>query len=701
MPNSPPGPSKPPSQSANDGNLATSIYNSYSNDPSKLHKLMSNVSTHAFAEQIPNFHGHWVLSDYSNIFRVDNNNNNYNNNTQNADTSSIRSKLKGTYPRTSPPRNSSQIQKKEEEKIQGKSMDIDQAVAYITAKVESDVGEKDKSNQTQKKKKQRSKKKKSKKTSLPSSTTTIQSEITEQEEEMNQAIHSPTDLTEVDVVLGSDTEISEGGKSAENQASPSLEPISTLPLELSKNHEVPQIIHQGVLSSIRIPQPHQEQSIEANTNNADETIRSLSQSPIKVKLPPTSDNKTSQPRPPSPSPQQQIIRNISYFGDIPNSYNDPISEELTQLASNYNSSTTNSVTTSATESIDPPVDLPATSANFSESGPPLVVEPTTTRPSSSTITMSNLTPPPSPPATFIESAGQTQSKPPTVSTTEPDAGLGRPLTPPPDLDDEEEDGKLVFPAEPSMMASIPSDLKEIHAPSIPSIILDPRTRPSMFTPSIHPLTDPWTLFFSNTSHQRKNLRPLSPLNPAFNPLSNHPNAADYSSHLVTLFQAVCLEDLFGSWKALRRAIAKSKNRPIEPQGDTTMQGGPGLGTHFFPDETNFHFFKSGIKPMWEDQMCQKGGKIMIAGEAHAMDNLFFDLILLLISGDLDAEVPPPDNSTSLVCGIVLSKRKLTRIEIWLGGVQPPEEKWVGEVTRYVEGRFKAWKVYGYKSFGKN
>ncbi|WWC60919.1 uncharacterized protein I303_103495 [Kwoniella dejecticola CBS 10117] len=281
----------------------------------------------------------------------------------------------------------------------------------------------------------------------------------------------------------------------------------------------------------------------------------------------------------------------------------------------------------------------------------------------------------------------------------------RPLTPPPELEDDEDDGTLVFPVEPAKIPHLPKPVQPILPPSmvvppampspVPSITLNTPTIP-YFSSSIYPLNNSWTLYYSNTSHQRKVSAPI-PV-PA---LGFHPNAVDYSSHLFTIFSANNLEDLFGSWKALRRSIARSKGRNIEPLGDSMMKGGPGLGTHFFPDETNFHFFKSGIKPMWEDKMCQKGGKIMIAGEAVVIDNLFLEFVLLLISGEIDETIPPPAGSSSTICGVVLSRRKLTRLELWLGGKTSPDREWVGKVTRFIEERFRGSKVYGFKSFGKN
>ncbi|WWC69268.1 uncharacterized protein I206_103206 [Kwoniella pini CBS 10737] len=320
--------------------------------------------------------------------------------------------------------------------------------------------------------------------------------------------------------------------------------------------------------------------------------------------------------------------------------------------------------------------------------------------------MLNHTPPQSPPspnsADLPSSEGSRLHNKPVVL---PFPAAEPPLTPPLDVEEDEEDAPLVFPSDPPRVPQLPKLDRQILPPSVfksphvPSITIDTPTLPS-FTATVHPLTYSWTLYYSNTSRQRKvsTSSPIqpSPLGPGF-----QVDAVDYSSHLFTIFTANNLEDLFGSWKALRRSIANTKGRNIEPLGDSTMKGGSGIGTHFFPEETNFHFFRSGIKPMWEDKICQKGGKIMIAGEALTMDNIFLECVLLLISGELDELVPVPADSTSTICGVVLSRRKLTRIEFWLGGKDGPEKEWVGHVTRFIETRFRGSKVYGYKPFGKN
>ncbi|WVR05381.1 hypothetical protein IAU60_002395 [Kwoniella sp. DSM 27419] len=292
------------------------------------------------------------------------------------------------------------------------------------------------------------------------------------------------------------------------------------------------------------------------------------------------------------------------------------------------------------------------------------------------------TPPDSPPAGDVQLIATTSA---VIKVLEPSQDA-RPLTPPPE--------PPVGPVE--------------NSANIPFIVISPIT--TSLLSGTHPLTDNWTMHFSDTASASRSRQQRTATS-----LGVSSTSIDYSSHLITVFTAGCLEDFFGAWKALRRAIAYSKGRIIEPQGDNVLRGGAGLGTHWFPEDSNFHLFLGGVKPMWEDPMCQGGGKIMVAGDAPAMDNIFFEITLLLISGEIQAACPSPhvgitqvDSSSSFtesnmqnrILGAVISRRRITRIEIWLGGESSPSLEWVGQVHRFLMGKFPNLKVYGYKAFSK-
>ncbi|WVQ78578.1 hypothetical protein IAT38_000664 [Cryptococcus sp. DSM 104549] len=213
-------------------------------------------------------------------------------------------------------------------------------------------------------------------------------------------------------------------------------------------------------------------------------------------------------------------------------------------------------------------------------------------------------------------------------------------------------------------------------------------------PNQHFLSHKWTLYYSGP------------------PEKGHTSMKQYNSGLVQCFSGRTLEDVFGGWKALRRAIAVSRGRDIEPPGEQMRPGEEGLGTHFMPDETTFHLFRDDIRPMWEDGMCTNGGKIMFAtgDNSHLLtDKMFLDMFLLLINGDLDDLVERPTNpryADSIVCGVVISRRKLPRVEIWLGGKNGPDSLWIKSVGNFFQERFEVgifskFKLFGYKTFRKN
>ncbi len=82
-----------------------------------------------------------------------------------------------------------------------------------------------------------------------------------------------------------------------------------------------------------------------------------------------------------------------------------------------------------------------------------------------------------------------------------------------------------------------------------------------------------------------------------------------------------------------------------------------------------------------------------------MDQLFLDVVLLLISGSIEDDCPPPPVSSSIICGATLSKRKVnTRIEVWLGGLAGPEPGWIRSIEHHFAKVFQGNKIYPYRAF---
>ena len=78
---------------------------------------------------------------------------------------------------------------------------------------------------------------------------------------------------------------------------------------------------------------------------------------------------------------------------------------------------------------------------------------------------------------------------------------------------------------------------------------------------------------------------------------------------------------------------------------------------------NYHIFKQGIKPMWEDPQNAKGGKwiLQLKGNQKEKLNDYWETIVLSIIG----EMLEPEENGNEICGAVMSKRKTgDRIAVW-------------------------------------
>eukprot|EP00523_Entomoneis_sp_CCMP467_P008799 CAMPEP_0168734724 /NCGR_PEP_ID=MMETSP0724-20121128/8962_1 /TAXON_ID=265536 /ORGANISM="Amphiprora sp., Strain CCMP467" /LENGTH=266 /DNA_ID=CAMNT_0008781839 /DNA_START=44 /DNA_END=841 /DNA_ORIENTATION=+ len=71
-----------------------------------------------------------------------------------------------------------------------------------------------------------------------------------------------------------------------------------------------------------------------------------------------------------------------------------------------------------------------------------------------------------------------------------------------------------------------------------------------------------------------------------------------------------------------------------------------------PTTTDYHFFRNGIKPTWEDSNNAKGGKWIVRLPKGLASRYWEEMILALIGGQLSPGLIPNDE----VCGCVLSVR---------------------------------------------
>eukprot|EP00667_Euglena_gracilis_P021452 EG_transcript_23493 len=86
--------------------------------------------------------------------------------------------------------------------------------------------------------------------------------------------------------------------------------------------------------------------------------------------------------------------------------------------------------------------------------------------------------------------------------------------------------------------------------------------------------------------------------------------------------------------------------------------------------SNYHMFKQGVKPMWEDPANEKGGKWTLTltskEDINRLDEMWESLLLSMIGEYLDdGSTEAGKDFQSQICGAVLSRRKQgPRISVW-------------------------------------
>ncbi|CAG8664235.1 1099_t:CDS:2, partial [Funneliformis caledonium] len=143
-------------------------------------------------------------------------------------------------------------------------------------------------------------------------------------------------------------------------------------------------------------------------------------------------------------------------------------------------------------------------------------------------------------------------------------------------------------------------------------------------PESLPLSNKWTMYFSDTSATKTNTRIVS--------------KNKYSSTLNTVFKCNTVPELCSN---LREFYSK-----VKPSDMKTF--------------ANLSFFKGDIMPMWEDEVNQKGGRFTLCPSRNRLDSLWDSIILLLAGETID------DNN--VICGAVCARRSRgDRVELWLSG----------------------------------
>eukprot|EP00771_Trimastix_marina_P002571 gnl/Trimastix_PCT/371.p1 GENE.gnl/Trimastix_PCT/371~~gnl/Trimastix_PCT/371.p1 ORF type:complete len:228 (+),score=35.63 gnl/Trimastix_PCT/371:97-780(+) len=136
----------------------------------------------------------------------------------------------------------------------------------------------------------------------------------------------------------------------------------------------------------------------------------------------------------------------------------------------------------------------------------------------------------------------------------------------------------------------------------------------------HPLQHPWTLFYDNS---------MVKLKPGEN----------WGDHLQRVFTFDTVEDF---WRVFNNITVPSQ----------------------IPMGSNYHIFKDGIQPMWEDERNKRGGKWILQLDQRNRqfnDAFWLDTVLGLIGEDFGED-------SDQICGCVLSLRaKQDKLALWVSG----------------------------------
>ncbi|KAI8644162.1 translation initiation factor eIF 4e-like domain-containing protein [Parasitella parasitica] len=154
----------------------------------------------------------------------------------------------------------------------------------------------------------------------------------------------------------------------------------------------------------------------------------------------------------------------------------------------------------------------------------------------------------------------------------------------------------------------------------------------------HPLQNIWTLWFDS--------------------LEKKANAQSWADSLQKIIEIDTVEDF---WCAFNN-VAKINH---------------------LPPNSNYHLFKQGIRPEWEDEANAKGGKFCIKlpknKTGDAINNYWMYLLLAVIGEQLATEHE--------VCGAVISVRKtLNKIALWVKTCD--DEKKIEEISNQLRATLK-------------
>ena len=124
-------------------------------------------------------------------------------------------------------------------------------------------------------------------------------------------------------------------------------------------------------------------------------------------------------------------------------------------------------------------------------------------------------------------------------------------------------------------------------------------------PTKHPLRDDWVFWF----------RP---------PISKANGYVEYEKSVHAMAQVTTVEEFWAVYRHLHHPSA-------------------------LPEKSDYHLFKKGIRPIWEDDENKSGGKWILHLKKGVADRIWEDTLMAFIGNELGEEYDE-------VCGVVLSVR---------------------------------------------
>ncbi|KAF8839592.1 translation initiation factor eIF4e [Paxillus ammoniavirescens] len=164
------------------------------------------------------------------------------------------------------------------------------------------------------------------------------------------------------------------------------------------------------------------------------------------------------------------------------------------------------------------------------------------------------------------------------------------------------------------------------------MIEDPKTPGAVMKAPEHPLQFTWTIY-----HDTKSKVPFTPPKVTAEegaPFSAVPESDDYEAGLIVIGEFDTVESFCRYFNWLKPPSKLERN-------------------------SNYHIFKSGIKPMWEDAANAQGGKwvLTMKNNPTLLDRSWAWLAMALVGEELE--------EGDDICGAVVSLRsKVDRIQVW-------------------------------------